>query len=123
MTKIECFWYMMKVNLNLLCPFNIRKTIIENFKQQIIEYIEQNPHSTIKDMTSFFGTPQLVAERYLSAIDSEIMDRFKSRVRIYRFVFIIIVLAILALVFFVLTHERPGKIVEGVATELTTLRR
>lgn len=121
MTKREWSRYLQKVKRKLLCPHSIKKTIIENFKQQILEYIEQNPDSTVQEMINLFGSPQLVAQRYLSVIDSKVLDKFKNRIRILKVLFFIIILGILALIFGVITHERPGKIVEGVATELTIL--
>ncbi len=115
MTKIKRFCYLLLVRAKLSCPSDVKKVMLDNFKQQFDEYIEQNPQATFEDIISTFGNPETVAEKYLATVDRELMRKYRRKIFIIKLIVIIALAVAALLVYNELIHEEPGYIIIGLA--------
>lgn len=58
------------------CPFAFKKRLISALKNDINEYIEQNPSASFEDIKQHFGEPEQFALEYIAAMDDT--DRMKA---------------------------------------------
>jgi len=53
------------------CPFAFKKRLISALKNDIDEYIEQNPSASFEDIKNRFGEPKQFALEYIAAMDEQ----------------------------------------------------
>ncbi len=53
------------------CPLAFKKRLISALKNDIDEYIEQNPSASFEDIKTRFGEPKQFALEYIAAMDEQ----------------------------------------------------
>lgn len=59
--------YLRQVKRN--CPFFFRKKLLTDLKSHLLDYFDENPCSTLEDITSHFGRPEKFADEFLLSMD------------------------------------------------------
>ena len=64
--------YLRDVKSELKVSFNTKFVFCKKLKNQIEEYLEENPEATFEEIVIRFGPPELIAENFDSAKDSSL---------------------------------------------------
>lgn len=92
--------YYRKIRNSLMCKVKLKNKILKDIKNEVEEYLEQNPNSFFENIIEHFGSPEAIAEEF--AISSNIDYTTKSKIhRILKLSFI--TLLVLALIFTIAT--------------------
>ncbi len=59
--------YLKRVKKN--CPFSFRKKLTTDLKNHLLDYLDDNPDSTLEDIINHLGSPEKYADEYLLVID------------------------------------------------------
>lgn len=51
------------------CPYSFRKKLAREIKSHLLDFLDDNPDSTLEDITEHFGPPGKFADEYLLAMD------------------------------------------------------
>ncbi|MBQ8558685.1 MAG: hypothetical protein IJ439_01680 [Tyzzerella sp.] len=92
--------YFRKIRRSLVCDWKTKNKILKDLKNDVEEYLEQNPISSFKNITEHFGNPETIAEEF--AISSGIDYVKKSRIH-KALKMIVIIFLILASIFTIAT--------------------
>jgi len=111
--------YLHQVRRRLACPHKNKAGLVQHFKSQLLEYLEQNPEVSQEDVYALFGDPKTVAGRYLAQVEPEILKKHKRHKRIVQFVFVLLVLASFIILYEKITSERPGVVIDSPVVEIT----
>lgn len=61
-----------------------KQEIMEMFESSLDEFLEHNPGATVGEIKKHFGSPEMIAEEYLAAIDDvEIHNNVKRKKRFW----------------------------------------
>ncbi len=83
-----------------MCKVKLKNKILKDIKNEVEEYLEQNPNSFFENIIEHFGSPEAIAEEF--AISSNVDYTTKSKIhRILKLSFI--TLLVLALIFTIAT--------------------
>lgn len=95
--------YLREVKKHLMCPWKMRKQILNSVESSIYDYTNEKNVQNIKDIYTHFGTPEEIAGTYLPEID---IRKFRKTVIIQRIILVaaIVLLALLALYLIVLLY-------------------
>lgn len=92
--------YYRKIRNSLMCKVKLKNKILKDIKNEVEEYLEQNPNSFFENIIEHFGSPEAIAEEF--AISSNVDYTTKSKIhRILKLSFI--TLLVLALIFTIAT--------------------
>ena len=92
--------YYRKIRNSLMCNMKLKNKILGNIRNDVEEYLEQNPNSSFEDITEQFGSPETIAEEF--AISSNVDYTKKSKIhRILKLSFLTLLL--LAFIFTIAT--------------------
>lgn len=92
--------YYRKIRNSLMCKVKLKNKILKDIKNEVEEYLEQNPNSFFENIIEHFGSPEAIAEEF--AISSNVDYTKKSKIhRILKLSFI--TLLVLALIFTIAT--------------------
>ncbi len=63
------------------CPFSFRKRLRMDLKNNLSDYLEENPDSTMEDVMQHFGSPEKFADEYVLAMDDKLRKKtvFKAK--------------------------------------------
>ena len=53
------------------CPLSFRKKLITELKNDLLDFLENHPDSTLENIYQHFGTPETFASEYILAMDNE----------------------------------------------------
>ena len=88
--------YLKNISRLLLCGSKERTQFLQDFNNNIDEFLSNNPNATISDLEKAMGTPQEIADSFMENISSK---DIKKRINIVRY---LIVLGGIALIIFVM---------------------
>lgn len=92
--------YFSKIRSALVCDFKTKSKILRDLRNEVEEYLEQNPDSSLENITGHFGTPEAIAEEFAISAGTDYIKKYKVHKTIK---LIVIILLILALVFTIIT--------------------
>lgn len=92
--------YFSKIRSALVCDFKTKSKILRDLRNEVGEYLEQNPDSSLENITGHFGTPEAIAEEFAISAGTDYIKKYKVHKTIK---LIVIILLILALVFAIIT--------------------
>lgn len=92
--------YFHKIRVSLICDLKTKNKIMKDLKNDVEEYLEQNPDSSLENVIEHFGKPETIAEEFAisSGIDYIKKSRIHKTVKIA-----VIVLLVLASIFTIAT--------------------
>ncbi|MBQ3519324.1 MAG: hypothetical protein IJA31_08405 [Clostridia bacterium] len=116
--------YMSEVNSHLFCLQKNKKAVLEDIREAILEFTENNEVETIDVIYSRFGTPEEIAKAYIA--DAEPQNIKKAfNIRKMLVASVVIALAILAItVIITIIDNHSGKIIyyeSGVIEEVAQM--
>lgn len=74
--------YIRSISDALPCSGKVKKHIIAQIRESIIDYLEQNPDAEFTSLQNHFGTPQQIASSYVDSQETPALLR-KMRTRKY----------------------------------------
>ncbi len=92
--------YLRRIKGALVCNFKTKRKILKDLKNNVEEYLEQNPDSSLEDLMEYFGKPESIAEEFAVSAGIDYIKKTKVHKMIK---LIVIILLILALVFTIIT--------------------
>ena len=93
-TNKERKQYINKIKKLLFCSSKDRKKFLHDFNENIDDFLKDNPEASIDELQKAMGTPQEIAEEFLSNIDTKELRKRTSIVRV-----LIIIGAVALLIF------------------------
>lgn len=116
--------YMSEVNSHLFCLKKNKKAVLEDIREAIIEFTENNEVETIDVIYARFGTPEEIAKAYIA--DAEPQNIKKAfNIRKMLLAAVVIALAMLAITFIVTiidSHSANGAFfADSTIEDLTTI--
>ncbi len=88
--------YLRQVKRN--CPFSIQKKLINDLKNHLFDYFDDNPCSTFEDITNHFGAPEKFADEYLLAMDKDARKKAIQKTKWVKWSFLVGVTAIVFII-------------------------
>ena len=71
--------YYKTIEDNLICPKWVRKKFMELLKNDIADYIEENPDATMENICAVFGDPFEPNNELLRVLEREYLRKLKKR--------------------------------------------
>lgn len=104
--------YYRRTSRLLKCPQKTRQRLMCELQSSVDEFLEDNPDAAPSDIVQHIGTPDQIAQDYLTSLDESELQAQISRVRTTRRVLVVIAIALIigAVVFFVLYNNWKGNI-------------
>ena len=93
-TNKERTQYIHQIKKLLFCSSKERKKFLKEFNDNIDDFLKDNPEASISDLQKAMGTPQEIADGFLSNADTKDLKRQTSIVRILLFGISIVVIII-----------------------------
>lgn len=90
--------YIDEVEEYLVCISKDKKNIIDEIRNSIYVYAEENGISDIKEVYDHFGTPEEIASQHLSTVDPKMIKKALSIKRIFAVAMAIIVSMVAAMI-------------------------
>ena len=90
--------YIDEVEEYLVCISKDKKNIIDEIRNSIYVYAEENGISDIKEVYDHFGTPEEIASQHLSTVDPKKIKKAVSIKRVFTVVMAIIVSVVAAMI-------------------------
>lgn len=116
--------YMSEVNSHLFCLKKNKKAVLEDIREAIIEFTENNEVETMDVIYARFGTPEEIAKAYIADAEPQ---NIKKAINIRKMLVasVVIALAILAItVIITIIDNHSGKIIyyeSGVIEEVAQM--
>lgn len=86
--------YYTSIKKNLSCSFNMKSVFIKDLNERVSDFLEDNPDSTLENVTENFGTPEEIAKSFDK--DNEYLKRkAKKRLIIEIVLLVLLVIAII----------------------------
>lgn len=89
--------YINNVSKSLICNRKLKKTIINDFRNSVLDYKEENNITDIKKIYEHFGTPNEIAQIYMSDPD---IQTIKRHINIKRIILAVLICIFAFLAFF-----------------------
>lgn len=89
--------YIADVRKNLICSRKLKKTIINDFRNSVLDLAEERKVTDINEIYAHFGTPKEIAESYLTEADAE---KFSKTVIIRRIILAVAIICAAVLVYY-----------------------
>ena len=89
--------YIRSISDALPCSGKVKKQIVSQMRESIIDYLEQNPDAEFTALQDHFGTPQQIASSYVGSQETSALLR-KIRTRKYILSIFAAVMAIVLLI-------------------------
>lgn len=89
--------YINNVSKSLICNRKLKKTIINDFRNSILDYKEENIITDIKKIYEHFGTPNEIVQIYMSDPD---IQTIKRHINIKRIILAVLICILAFLAFF-----------------------
>ena len=71
--------YLRQVRRN--CPFSFRRKLITDLESHILDYLDDNPGSTLEDVINYLGPPEKIADECLLAMDEIARQRILDKTK------------------------------------------
>lgn len=84
--------YIKDIKSFLICDYKTQKKFIDDFKNDVFSYIEDNSVNDIDKISEHFGTPQEIAKGFFENADTK---KIKKKMNISRIILIGIIAALL----------------------------
>ncbi len=89
--------YINNVSKSLICNRKLKKTIINDFRNSVLDYKEENNITDIKKIYEHFGTPNEIVQIYMSDPD---IQTIKRHINIKRIILAVLICILAFLAFF-----------------------
>lgn len=109
--------YINNVSKSLICNRKLKKTIINDFRNSVLDYKEENNITDIKKIYEHFGTPNEIAQIYMSDPD---IQTIKRHINIKRIILAVLI-CILAFLAFFLTALTISDYYDGYAYSVSQI--
>lgn len=109
--------YINNVSKSLICNRKLKKTIINDFRNSILDYKEENNITDIKKIYEHFGTPNEIVQIYMSDPD---IQTIKRHINIKRIILAVLI-CILAFLAFFLTALTISNYYDGYAYSVSQI--
>ncbi len=109
--------YINNVSKSFICNRKLKKTIINDFRNSVLDYKEENNITDIKKIYAHFGTPNEIAQIYMSDPD---IQTIKRHINIKRIILAVLI-CILAFLTFFLTALTISKYYDGYAYSVSQI--
>ena len=116
--------YISEVGNNLICSGNIKKQILNDIENDILDYVENNDIAQTDKIYTHFGSPEELAKSFLSVAD---IKTVKRKIRTRNIILAIAAVALTAIAVFVVCTiikvetDKIGFYVNGPIEQLTVL--
>jgi len=67
--------YLRNIKSKMLCSSNIKLAFISSFKENIQDFLFENPNSSIKEIREEFGEPEEIASSFKSYVNVELLHK------------------------------------------------
>lgn len=122
MAKKELDLYFREVDRALVGTKKAKKEFLSGWKNDINEYIMENPTCTVEELRNLYGSPEEVAATFMSSVENHVVkDSISQRRKLALFVIIVCILFLLSCVTYFVSkrisqeHFANGFYVETVA--------
>lgn len=75
----EMIKYLKQVRKN--CPHSFRNKLMTDLKNNLSDYLDENPSSTFDDVVNHFGMPQKFADEYILAMDEDTRKKLITKTK------------------------------------------
>ena len=96
-TERERKQYLKEIQKQLVCSGKQRKQFLDDFSDNMDEYLKDNPDASLSDLQEAMGTPQEIAENFLA---NESPAHIKKRMGIVKWVIVGIVAALVIFIIY-----------------------
>lgn len=102
--------YISAVRKNLICTRKLKKTIITDFRNSVLDFAEERKITDINELYAHFGTPEEVAKTYLADADPKEIKKNINTKKVILTALIIALLMYAAGVIIIYTNARLTEI-------------
>lgn len=74
--------YLKEVNKNIICPVSLKKPFLQQLETEAQYFCEDHRDTSMEMLSGQFGTPEDVAEMFLTELGSRTLEHYKQRQRI-----------------------------------------
>ncbi|CCV63916.1 hypothetical protein BN85403390 [Alteracholeplasma palmae J233] len=101
--------YIKDVSKNLNCKYSVKRLFLADFKNRILDYLENKENIAVEELYSVFGTPNEISRGF----DSVELDKYEKQAKNLKWIIVllIVLIAILSYAIFI--------IVAGYGTDVT----
>ena len=113
--------YLEEIKKNLVCSAAQRKTVINDLRNSIYDYVDETKATDIEDIYSHFGQPEDIAEQFVSETSGKYLKKSLSVKKVL--ITAIVALFTIALIFLTIDfidslNSNPTRVVETSAEEI-----
>lgn len=112
--------YISQIKKNMLCPASKRKTVLEDLKNSVSDYVQEHNVTSIDEVYSHFGKPEVIALQLAQEIEPQ---KIKNKLNLRKVLIVGIALALVifavALIIIIIDSNTAthGYYVETLTTE------
>lgn len=96
--ELDLNFYYHEIKKQLVCKSSKKKKLIMELKGNIAEFLEDNPNSSINVITQHFGTPEDIADGYISSMEGGELGSNLQKSKWFRRIITMALLVIVAIV-------------------------
>ncbi|MDD3171512.1 MAG: DUF6120 family protein [Bacilli bacterium] len=100
--KSELNHYIKSVKSEINCSSNLKLAFISEFKQRILEFLNENPECNINDVIQEFGSPQQISKGFESQVN---IEKLKKQAKKYFYIkivaFVLLILLVVSCIFLI----------------------
>lgn len=85
--------YFRKINKLLVCDRKTKSKVLKDFKNNVYDYIDNNPNTSFDELVEHFGTPDTIAEEFAAEMGADYIRKTKCNKKI-KIIFIVILASI-----------------------------
>lgn len=93
-TEKEIKKYFSKIRRALVCDFKTKSKILKDLRNEVEEYLERNPDSSLENIIDHFGTPDAIAEEFAISAGTDYIKKYKVHKTIKLIVIIVLLLTL-----------------------------
>lgn len=91
--------YLLEIKKGLKCGINIKKAFLSDFKNELVNYVDENPEVTIETIINEFGNPSQIITNFKSYDYIHLKKKMRINLFIGIFFIILSILLIFALIY------------------------
>lgn len=102
--------YFKEISRTLPCPKSVRSVMIQEFKDDVLEFAENNAAVTLSELYHEFGLPHVIANGFLNRKDyEELLEQSKKKAFVLRCAgIVLLILLIIAVVLTMFLYKHVG---------------
>lgn len=99
--------YLLEIKKGLKCGINIKKAFLSEFKNELENYVDENPEVTIETIINEFGNPSQIITNFKSYDFIHLKKKMRINLLIEVFFIVLSLLIIIALIYIINTLGGP----------------